>query len=119
MAAAFTVPLFLPMAAALLGFPHLFLGWAQALLAAPVQFWAGAPFYRAAWRALRARTGNMDLLVALGTSAAYGFSLLSTGGRQSSHLYFEASAVVVTLVLLGRWLEARARRRRGILDRAR
>jgi len=74
-----------------------------------VQFWAGAPFYGAAWRALRARSGNMDLLVALGTSAAYGFSLyqLATGAPR---LYFEVSAMVVTLVLLGRWLEARARR---------
>ena len=107
-AIAFTLPLVMEMAANLFGH-HLIPGWKQALLATPVQLWAGAPFYGAAWRALRARSGNMDLLVALGTSAAYGFSLyqLATG---APHLYFEVSAVVVTLVVLGRWLEARARR---------
>ena len=66
-----------------------------------MQFWLGARFYRAGWRALRAGSGNMDLLVAMGTSAAYGLSvyLLWQGER---HLYFEASAVVITLVLLGK-----------------
>ena len=84
-------------------------GLVQALLAAPVQFWAGARFYKAAWRAARSGHGNMDLLVVLGTSAAFFFSLyqLLIG---MPHLYFEAAAVVVTLVLLGRVLEARARR---------
>ena len=77
-----------------------------------MQFWLGARFYRAGWRALKAGTGNMDLLVALGTSAGYGLSaylLLARGG--AGVLYFEASAVVITLVLLGKWLEARAKRR--------
>ena len=88
-------------------------GWLQLVLATPVQFWLGARFYRAGWKALRAGTGNMDLLVALGTSAGYGLSLyllLRTRGHGMPHLYFEASAVVITLVLLGKWLEARAKR---------
>jgi Cu+-exporting ATPase len=88
-------------------------GWIQLALATPVQFWLGARFYRAAWSALKAHTGNMDLLVALGTSAGFGLSLyelLSAEPGQMPQLYFEASAVVVTLVLLGKWLEARAKR---------
>ncbi len=85
--------------------------WLQALLATPVQFWLGARFYRAGWAALRAGTGNMDLLVSLGTSAAYGLSLWQWRVADEVHaLYFESSAVVITLVLLGKWLEARARR---------
>ena len=87
--------------------------WLQFALATPVQFILGARFYRAGWRAVRAGTGNMDLLVALGTSAGYGLSLyLLLAARPGTvpHLYFEASAVVITLVLLGKWLEARARR---------
>jgi Cu+-exporting ATPase len=85
--------------------------WLQALLATPVQFWLGARFYRAGWAALRAGTGNMDLLVSLGTSAAYGLSLWQWLVADEVHaLYFESSAVVITLVLLGKWLEARARR---------
>ncbi len=88
-----------------------------------MQFWLGARFYRAGWKALRAGTGNMDLLVALGTSAGYGLSvyLLLPHGRGSTgmpHLYFEASAVVITLVLLGKWLEARAKRQTTAAIRA-
>jgi Cu+-exporting ATPase len=88
-------------------------GWWQFALATPVQFWLGGRFYRAGWKALKNFTGNMDLLVALGTSAAYGLSiyqLLRHGEHGMPHLYFEASAVVITLVLLGKWLEARAKR---------
>ena len=108
-AIALTLPLVVPMAAELFG-AHLMLpGWAQLLLATPVQFWIGARFYRAAWKALLARTGNMDLLVALGTSAAYGLSVFEWLGG-GMHLYFEAAAVVITLVRLGKWLEARAKR---------
>ncbi len=84
----------------------------QFLLAAPVQFWLGARFYRAGWHALRAGAGNMDLLVALGTSAAFGLSLYQwwRHGEHATHLlYVETSAVVITLVLLGKWLEGRAR----------
>src|SRR3569623_58411 len=85
----------------------------QFAFATPVQFWLGGRFYRAGWKALKARTGNMDLLVALGTSAAYGlrvYLLLRHGDDGMAHLYIEASAVVITLVLLGKWLEARAKR---------
>ena len=81
--------------------------WLQLALATPVQFWSGRRFYRGAWKALRGGTANMDVLVALGTSAAYGFSLY--GVFAGLHLYFEASAVVITLVLLGKYLEARAK----------
>ena len=87
--------------------------WLQCLLASPVQFVLGARFYRAGWHALRAGTGNMDLLVAIGTTAAWGLSVwlwLSAAPGSMVHLYFESSAVVVTLVLLGKWLETRAKR---------
>ena len=108
-AVALTLPLVLPMVAELFG-AHLMLpGWAQWLLATPVQFWIGARFYRGAWKALLARTGNMDLLVALGTSAAYGLSVFQWQAG-AGHLYFEAAAVVITLVRLGKWLETRAKR---------
>ncbi len=112
LAAALSAPLALPMVGALFGREWMLDGWLQWLLATPVQFWLGARFYRAGWSALRARTGNMDLLVALGTSAAYGLSvyqLLRHGGHGMAHLYFEASAIVITLVLLGKWMEARAK----------
>ena len=89
-------------------------GWWQLALATPVQFWLGARFYRAAWKALKARAGNMDLLVALGTSAGYGLSvyhlLFTTPHHGEPPLYFEASAVIITLILMGKWLEARAKR---------
>jgi len=110
-AGALTLPLVLPMALNLAGIAWMLPGWLQWLLATPVQFILGARFYRAGWAALRTGSGNMDLLVALGTSAAYGLSvwlLLNHPGH--AHLYFEASAAVITLVLLGKWLEQRARR---------
>ncbi|MBO9538488.1 heavy metal translocating P-type ATPase [Herbaspirillum sp.] len=118
LSAALSLPLVLPMLLMPFGvqleLPPL---W-QWLLATPVQFWLGWRFYRAGWGALRARSGNMDLLVALGTSAAYGLSLYQWLGTQSMdghamaapHLYFESAAVVITLVLLGKWLETRAKR---------
>jgi len=104
-------PLLLPMLAGWFGFESVFPAWLQWVLATPVQFWCGRRFYVAAFKALRARTANMDVLVALGTSAAYGLSLyLWLAQGHGGHLYFEAAAVVVALVLLGRWLEARAKR---------
>lgn len=88
--------------------------WWQVALATPLQFWLGARFYRGAWGALRAGTGNMDLLVALGTSAAYSVSLWQVlQGAHAHHLYFEGAAVVIFFVLLGKWLEGRARRATG------
>jgi P-type Cu+ transporter len=110
--AALSLPLVLPMLGQLLGRSWILPGWLQMVLATPVQFWLGARFYRAGWKALKAWSGNMDLLVALGTSAAYGLSaylLWAHGGHGMGHLYFESSAVVITLVLLGKWLEARAK----------
>ena len=108
-----SAPLVAPMLLSPLGVHWMLPPWWQLLLAAPVQFVLGARFYRAGWHAARALTGNMDLLVALGTSAAFGLSLWlwwRAAPGAMPHLYFEASAVVVTLVLLGKWLEARAKR---------
>jgi Cu+-exporting ATPase len=119
LAALLSLPLLLPMLLDLAGVHWMLDGRVQWLLATPVQFWLGARFYRAGWLAARARSGNMDLLVALGTSAAYGLSvyLLLAGGAMP-HLYFEASSVVITLVLLGKWLEARAKRQTTAAIRA-
>ena len=108
-----SAPLAAPMLAQLFGVHWALPGWLQLALATPVQFWLGARFYRAGWKALRAGSGNMDLLVALGTSAAYGLSLyllLQHGAHGAPHLYFESAAVIITLVLLGKWLEGRAKR---------
>ncbi len=113
LAALLSIPLMVPMLAEPFGIHAMLPGWLQCLLATPVQFILGARFYRAGWKALRAGAGNMDLLVALGTSAAYGLSVyqwLTTPAGAMVHLYFEASAVVITLVLFGKWLEVRAKR---------
>ena len=113
LAALLSAPLVLPMAASLFGVHWMLDGWLQLALATPVQLWLGARFYRAGWHALCAGSGNMDLLVAIGTSAAYGLSvglLLSAPTGTMTHLYFESAAVVITLVLFGKWLEARAKR---------
>jgi Cu+-exporting ATPase len=112
-AAALTLPIVAPMIAALCGLDWTLSAVVQLALATPVQFWLGARFYRAGWKAAKALTGNMDLLVALGTTAAYGLSvwlMLQHWDHGMTHLYFEASAAVITLVLLGKWLETRARR---------
>ena len=96
-------------------------GWVQLALASLVQGWLGARFYRAGWAALRAGTGNMDLLVALGTSAAWALSvwlLLSRGHGETGHLYFESGAVIILFIRLGKTLEARARRATGAAIRA-
>ena len=108
-----TLPLVAPMLLQLTGSDWMLNGWIQLALATPVQFWLGWRFYKAGWKAVRAGTGNMDLLVALGTSAAYGLSiylLFKHAEHGMPHLYFEASSVVITLVLLGKWLEGRAKR---------
>lgn len=95
------------------GKPYLL--WA---LATPVQFWAGWRFYRGAWGALRHKTADMNTLIAVGTSAAYVYSMVAvlfpslfTSAGLEPHLYFEVSALIIALVLLGRFLEARARSR--------
>ncbi|MGY6256410.1 heavy metal translocating P-type ATPase [Paraburkholderia caledonica] len=107
-----TLPLIVPMLGEWFGVHAMLPPWLQFGLASIVQFVFGARFYRAAYRAVRAGAGNMDLLVALGTSAAYGISVyqLATHPEDAMHLYFEASAVVITLVRFGKWLEARAKR---------
>ncbi|MDD5247850.1 MAG: heavy metal translocating P-type ATPase [Rhodocyclaceae bacterium] len=84
--------------------------WLQLLLATPVQFWIGWRFYVGGFNALRGGSGNMDVLVALGTSMAWIYSAVVTlAGLDHQHVYFEASATVITLVLLGKILEARAK----------
>lgn len=116
-----SVPLVIPMIGDLFGRHWMLPAWIQFLLATPVQFILGARFYVAGWHALKARTGNMDLLVAIGTTAGWALSVwlwLFAGHEGMPHLYFEASAVVVTLVLLGKWLEARAKRQTTAAIRA-
>ena len=108
-----STPLVLPMLADLWGRHWMLPAWLQFALATPVQFILGARFYKAGWHALKALTGNMDLLVSLGTTAGWLLSVwlwLNAHEGHAPHLYFEGSAVVITLVLLGKWLEARAKR---------
>ena len=108
-----TLPLLVGMIAMAGLLPWHLPGWLELALATPVQFWVGARFYRGAWLALKHRSANMDVLVATGTSAAYFYSLyllLTLGMAASGQLYFEASAIIITLISLGKLLEARARR---------
>lgn len=115
------LPLILPMLLQPLGVHWMLPAWVQFLLATPVQFLLGARFYVAAFKAVRAGAGNMDLLVALGTSAGYGLSIyqwLATPSGSMPHLYFEASAVVIALVLLGKYLESSAKRQTASAIRA-
>nr|WP_262498660.1 heavy metal translocating P-type ATPase [Pseudomonas sp. WS 5071] len=115
------LPLVLPMLVEPFGLHWMLPAWAQFLLATPVQFILGARFYVAAWKAVKAGAGNMDLLVALGTSAGYGLSLYEwaiAAPGSMPHLYFEASAVVIALVLLGKYLESRAKRQTASAIRA-
>lgn len=109
--AALTVPLLAPMILELtLGGMWMLDPRIQLALALPVQFGLGLPFYLGAWRAIRGFSGNMDLLVAMGTSAAFGLSLYMMA-INPHHLYFESAAVIIVLVRLGKWLEKRAKRR--------
>jgi Cu+-exporting ATPase len=108
-----TTPLVLPMLAELWGQHWMLPAWLQFALATPVQFVLGARFYKAGWHALKAFAGNMDLLVSLGTTAGWALSVwlwLTAREGHMPHLYFEGSAVVITLVMLGKWLETRAKR---------
>lgn len=111
--ALFAIPLLLPMLLMPFGIDLMLPSWLQLLLATPVQFVLGARFYRSGWKAIKALSGNMDLLVAIGTSAAYGLSVYELikhwQSQQMPHLYFESSAIIITLILLGKWLEARAK----------
>ncbi len=114
LAALFTAPLMIEMVAMMFGVHGMIPVWLQWLLATPVQFWCGRHFYRNAYNALRGGSANMDVLVVLGTSAAYLYSSLAVliGGLHQ-HVYFEASAAIITLVLLGKLLEARAKAKTG------
>ncbi|WQG59047.1 heavy metal translocating P-type ATPase [Pseudomonas sp. RTB3] len=118
LAIALALPLVLPMLMQPFGLHWMLPAWAQFALATPVQFILGARFYSAAWKAVRAGSGNMDLLVAIGTSAAYGLSIHQWLSATAPHLYFEASAVVIALVLLGKYLESRAKRQTASAIRA-
>ncbi len=104
-----TLPLIVEMALMFAGVHLMFPLWLQWLLATPVQFWAGARFYHGAWAALRSGGSNMDVLVALGTSAAYFMSVAVWLLGLDQPVYFEASATLITLVLMGKLLEARAK----------
>lgn len=110
---ALSIPLLAMMVLPPLGIAYHVPAWLQLALCIPVQFWIGARFYTGAYRALRAGSGNMDVLVALGTSAAFALSswiVFNEGLATTSHLYFEASAIVITLVVLGKLIESRAKR---------
>lgn len=105
----FAIPFVLPMLLEPFGFHLMMPAWLQLILASIVQFGLGAKFYRSGFSALKAFTGNMDLLVAIGTSAAYGLSLYQLITGHYDHLYFESSVVIITLILVGKWLESRAK----------
>ena len=114
-----SAPLFLPMFIMPFGIHWSLSGWWQLALATPVQFVLGWRFYKAGYKSLLAGAGNMDLLVALGTSAAYGLSLYILLSSSHAHeLYFEGSAVIICMVLLGKWLEARAKQQTSEAIRA-
>lgn len=111
----FTVPLFLLSMAGDLGLlpdslAHAgWVKWVMFALATPVQFYVGGGFYSGAWNALRNRSANMDVLVAMGSSAAYFYSLPVLFDLYTGHVYFETAAVIITLIKLGKFLEARAK----------
>ena len=117
-AALLSLPFLLQMLLMVFGFGEILPGWLQLVLALPVQFWIGSRFYSGAWKALRAGAANMDVLVALGTSAAFFYSLAVLLSAEAviplaladGHLYFEAAVIVITLILAGKLLEARAKR---------
>jgi Cu+-exporting ATPase len=108
-----TVPLTLPMLLTPFGINLMLMPWIQFLLALPIQFFIGFNFYVSAWRALRAKTGNMELLVVIGTTSAFGLStylmINHWGTPFHGHLYFESSAMVLTLVRLGKFFEKKAK----------
>ena len=117
---ALSAPLFLPMFLMPFGIHWVLSPKWQLLLATPVQFFLGWRFYKAGYKSLVAGVGNMDLLVALGTSAAYGLSVyqMLASPHAVHELYFEGSAVIICMVLLGKWLEARAKQQTSEAIRA-
>ena len=115
-----SAPLFLPMFLMPFGIHWSLSPTWQLLLATPVQFFLGWRFYKAGFKSLMSGVGNMDLLVALGTSAAYGLSVyqMIASPHASHELYFEGSAVIICMVMLGKWLEARAKQQTSEAIRA-
>ena len=115
-----SAPLFLPMFLMPFGIHWALAPKWQLLLASPVQFFLGWRFYKAGFKSLMSGVGNMDLLVALGTSAAYGLSVyqMMSSAHATHELYFEGSAVIICMVLLGKWLEARAKQQTSEAIRA-
>ena len=103
------IPFVLPMLLEPFGINLMMPAWLQLVIASIVQFGLGAKFYRSGFNAVKALSGNMDLLVAIGTSAAYGLSLYQWIIGNNDHLYFESSVVIITLILIGKWLESRAK----------
>ena len=117
---ALTIPLVLPMILMPLGIHWSLNPWWQLALATPIQFILGWRFYVAGLKSLLAGVGNMDLLIAIGTSSAYGLSLyqMLTQSQDMNSLYFEGSAVIISMVLFGKWLEARAKKQTSEAIRA-
>ena len=112
LSAVLALPFLVQMAAMFSGHQHDFLPqWLQLALATPVQFWLGRRFYVGAWNALRGGGANMDVLIALGTGIAYLYSAAVVATGSGHHVYFEASVSIITLILMGKLLEARARAR--------
>ncbi|MEG3617473.1 heavy metal translocating P-type ATPase [Magnetovibrio sp. PR-2] len=109
-AAALTVPLWIDMISGMIGIDWSMTHMSQLILATAVQFGAGLRFYVPAFKAVRAGSGNMDLLVVLGTTAAWGLSAVRVVQGIEGHIYFEGAATVITLILFGRFLESRAKR---------
>jgi P-type Cu+ transporter len=113
----FTIPLFILAMSHDMGFMPMaivhspWLSWAMFALATPVQFYVGRQYYVGAYKALRNGSANMDVLVAMGTSAAYFYSLPITFGLLEGHVYYETAAVIITLIKMGKYLEAKAKGR--------
>ncbi|MCH9630092.1 MAG: putative copper-importing P-type ATPase A [Chlamydiia bacterium] len=105
-----SAPLLIPMLVDLFGFHYEVNGYIQLLLATIVQFGCGYPFYINCYRSLKNKSANMDVLVALGTTAAYAFSLYALIDHRPNDLYFETSAVLIALILLGRYFEDKSKR---------
>ncbi|WP_294614588.1 heavy metal translocating P-type ATPase [uncultured Gilliamella sp.] len=103
------IPFVFPMLLEPFGLHLMMPAWLQLILASTVQFGLGAKFYRSGLKSAIALSGNMDLLVAIGTSAAYGLSVYQLIKGDYNHLYFESSVVIITLILIGKWLESRAK----------
>ena len=118
LACVLALPLLAPMVLMPFGVDAALPGWVQLGLGTVIQLGFGARFYRAAWRAARQGAASMDTLVAVGSTAAFGLSVWLLAVHGPGHLYFEASAAVIALVRLGKWLELRARQEAGAAIRA-